>query len=163
MRDDEELRNEVVDVLMSEPSTHDTQVIATATNGVVTLKGKVDSYKKIKMVEALTKSVSGVESIDDQLELDPEKFKGDADAVIVRQILKSFESNWAIPTGRITLRLDHGYLTLGGDVDFEFEKLVAEIEATNISGIRNISNRITVGALRNSGNSHVTNIDAFYF
>jgi osmotically-inducible protein OsmY len=54
--------------------------------------------------------------------------------------------NWdvLIPNGCITVKVEHGYVTLGGEVEWHYQRSEAEADARKLSGVKAVINDIHV-------------------
>jgi osmotically-inducible protein OsmY len=139
---DDDLRNQISDILATESLLAGSALNVYVEKGSVRLDGKVDSFKKGKIAEAVVKTVHGVKAIDNEIEFE---YSAQSDDILVReQILSSFKSNWAVPEGKVCVLFQDGCLTLTGDVEWNFQRLAAELAASDISGVKYIFNRLTL-------------------
>jgi osmotically-inducible protein OsmY len=129
--------------------------------GSVRIDGKVDSFKKGKIAEAVVKTVDGVKTIDNEIELE---YSAQSDDTLIReQILSSFKAHWAIPEEKVLVVFRDGCLTLTGDVEWNFQRLAAELAASDISGVKYIFNRLTLRSGINYSAQPELSFYDFYF
>lgn len=66
------------------------------------------------------------------------------DAAIARRATQRFEWSVQVPEDRIEARVQNGWVTLTGAVDWRYQRLAAEALVREICGVRGIDNRIRV-------------------
>jgi osmotically-inducible protein OsmY len=141
----EELQKDVQDAIKWEPLLNPAEIGVTAKDGVITLTGTVDSYAKKLEAEDAAKSVKGVKAVIVKLEI---KFndgwvKKD-DSEIADEIIKAAKWNWEIPEDKIKAKVENGWVTLDGVVDFNYQREAIEDLVKNHSGITGVTNNITI-------------------
>ncbi|HZK63578.1 MAG TPA: BON domain-containing protein, partial [Puia sp.] len=144
MKSDITIQKEVMDQLRWEPFLNASQIGVSVHKGVVTLSGEVDSYAKKWTAEKAAKKVAGVRVIseDIQVGLSPDYRKTDAE--IGQAILDSLKWNTMIPEDRIKIRVEDGNVKLEGEVEWEYQRVQAKSAIENLTGVRSVSNLITV-------------------
>ena len=144
-KSNEELQKDVQDAIKWEPLLNAAEIGVTAKDGVVTLTGTVDSYAKKLEAEDAAKSVEGVKAVIEKLEI---KFNGgwekEDDSEIADEIIKAAKWNWEIPKDKIKAKVENGWVTLDGEVDWNYQRQAAEDLVKNHSGIVGITNNITI-------------------
>jgi osmotically-inducible protein OsmY len=143
MKTDRELQQDVIDELSWAPDVDATEIGVTVKDGVVTLAGTVDSYAEKWAAEAAAKRLSGVKGLADELQV---KLPGDSkrsDADIARAAENALEWDASVPEG-IKVTVENGYVTLQGQVDWQYQKEAAEDEVECLTGVTGVDNEITV-------------------
>ena len=146
MKTDSQLQIDVLEELKWEPKVDHSHIGVTAANGVVTLTGFVPTYAEKMAAEAAARHVSGVKAIAEEIEV---RFKSDpktSDAEIARRILDVFAWNTMIPHENLKVKVEQGFVTLTGDVAWYYQKEVAQKAAARITGVKSITNLISVKA-----------------
>jgi osmotically-inducible protein OsmY len=143
MKTDRELQLDVVDELRWEPGVDATEIGVTVKDGVVTMKGTVDSYAEKWAAERAVKRVSGVKAIAEELEvkLPGESKRSDAD--IAQAAENALEWDVSVPEG-IKVTVENGFVTLEGEVDWQYQKTAAEDAVLYLTGVQGVDNEITV-------------------
>ena len=141
----EELQQDVQDAIKWEPLLNAAEIGVTAKDGVITLTGTVDSYAKKLEAEDAAKSVKGVKAVIVKLDI---KFGSDSekkdDSEIADEIIKAAKWNWDIPKDKIKANVENGWVTLSGEVDFNYQREAIEDLVKNHSGITGVTNNITI-------------------
>ena len=142
--DDTELRRRVLAELDWEPAVDASAIGVAAKDGVVTLTGSVTSYAHKKNAERAAKRVSGVKAVADDL---ANKLPGGAqrgDPGIAQSILSALRFNISIPYDKIQVTVENGWVTLDGEVEWQFQKTTAENAIKYTMGVKGVTNRITL-------------------
>jgi len=141
-----ELQKRVLDALDWEPSLDATRIGVAASGGVVTLTGQVPSYADRWTAERVIKRMAGVKGLANDLEV---KLPGDArrtDTDLASAAVKALEWDVRVPHQRIKLRASDGWITLEGQVEWQFQREAAERAVRHLLGVRGVSNQITLTA-----------------
>ncbi len=144
MKTDAQLQQDVMEELKWEPTIRATEIGVGVTDGVVTLSGYVDSYWKKWAAERAAARVFGVKAVAEKIEVRlPGTFKR-SDEEIGEAAVNALEWNVSIPYERVKLQVEHGAVTLTGDVDWWYQKDQAEHAVRRLKGVVQVSNQIVV-------------------
>ncbi len=144
MKNNETLQKEVQDAIKWEPLLHAAEIGVTVKDGVVTLTGVVDSYTKKLEAEHATKSVKGVKAVVEKIEI---KFSGTStttDGDIATHVLNSFKWDWQIPNDTIKVKVENGWVTLEGEVNWDFQRRATKNSVANLIGVKGVTNNIKI-------------------
>jgi osmotically-inducible protein OsmY len=150
MKSDQRLQHEVVHAVKREPllmglsSALYAELGVTASNGVITLTGHVDSYPKKWAVEHAAKSVHGVRAIAEEIEVPIDRTNRISDTQIAQSAVWALRESDAVPDDRITISVENGCVKLEGNVEWPFEKDEAGRVIEDLDGVMKITNLITV-------------------
>ena len=144
MKSDRELQIDVLDELRWEPGVNATDIGATVKDGVVTLEGTVDSYAEKWAAERAVKRLSGVKALAVELEVKLPGSSERTDADIARAAENALDWNISVPEDRIKVTVENGRITLEGEVDWQFQRSAAEGAVLHLTGVKGVSNQITV-------------------
>jgi len=140
---DTELQRDVQDELKWEPSIDAAEIGVIVSDGVVTLTGSTNSYYQKRTAERAAKRVSGVKAVTNEIEVKfLTAFKGHTDADIARSAVNSLELRGSIPEDRIKVKVENGWVTLEGEVDWYYQKTMAEDAVEDLAGVRGVINLI---------------------
>jgi osmotically-inducible protein OsmY len=114
----------------------------TVKDGIVTLTGTVASYAEKWNAERAVERVAGVRGVVNDLEVKAPGAQTDAD--LGEAIANSLVWNSLVPQDKIQFRVDHGWVTLKGQVNFEYQRRAAERAVRYLPGVRGVSNLIEV-------------------
>lgn len=148
MKTDETLQKDIEKSLKWEPQLKDAEIGVKVTKGVVTLTGTVDTYYKKSEAEKAVKKVHGVKAIVEEITVRPGDSKNINDSYLAAKILDVFKSNFFIPDKNILVFVEKGWVTLEGNVSWNYQKEAAKNAVALLDGVRGISNRITTKSER---------------
>jgi osmotically-inducible protein OsmY len=144
MRSDLDLQRDVLDELKWEPGVNASDIGVTAKGGVVTLTGTVDNFAEKWAAERAAKRVSGVNALAVELKLKPVGSGERTDADIARMAENALAWDVWVPRDRIKVTVEGGWMTLEGEVESHYQRSSAEDAVRRLSGVKGISNQITV-------------------
>ena len=141
---DKTLREEVMDELEWEPSINAEHIGVAVEEGVVTLTGHVESYTERFNAERVVKRVKGVRAIAEEIEVRFANDKKTADDQIARRALDVIAWDSTIPKDTIQIKVQNGFVTLSGEVDWFYQRDDAESAVRKLGGITGLSNEIRI-------------------
>jgi len=147
MKTDSQLQRDVMAELAWEPSVDHADIGVAVNDGVVTLSGYVKSYPEKLGAEKATRRVAGVKAIAEEIKVRYASDPKTADHEIARRILDVFAWNVSIPDNKLNVKVEHGWVTLSGTVDWHFQSDEARKAAGRITGVVGVSNLIDVRKL----------------
>lgn len=145
MYNDTDIQRDIAAELKWEPSLRDDDIAVGVREGVVTLGGFVDSYADKKKAERVVARVKGVKAIADELAVKLPSFSERADPDIARAALEHLRWNISVPHDRIQVKVDKGWVTLEGQVQWQYQKEAAEKAVRNLTGVKGMTDLITLG------------------
>jgi len=146
MTSDFTLKQRVLDELDWDPRVDEAHIGVTATDGAITLTGHVLNYPQKYAAIEVAKRVSGVIAVADDIEVHvPTEHRRD-DSRIAELIADVIDWNVSLPMDAVKAKVSDGMVTLTGEVDWQYQRLRIEEQISHISGVRIISNRITLNA-----------------
>ena len=143
MKTDKELQQDVLEELRWEPGVNATDIGATAKDGVVTLEGTVDSYAEKWAAERAAKRVFGAKALAVEIQVKLPGSSERTDADIARAAENALDWDISVPEG-IKVTAEKGFLTLEGEVNWDFQRSAAERVVKYLTGVKGVSNEITV-------------------
>ena len=142
-RTDSAIREDVLFELKWEPKISDASQIAVAVkDSVVTLTGFVSSYLEKDIAEKAAKRVYGVKAIANDLQVKLTTSRTDPE--IAREAVQELENHILIPSDRIKVTVRSGWVTLDGEVDWQYQKNLAESAVKKLKGVIAVTNNIVV-------------------
>ena len=144
MKNDVDLQRDVFDELTWEPAVHSTDIGVIVKDGVVTLEGVVDSYPEKWAAERAVKRVAGVKALAEELEVKIPGSGKQTDADIAEAAENALKWDVLVPQDRIKVTVEKGFLTLEGQVDWEFQRSAAKKTVLNLTGVKGVANEITI-------------------
>jgi osmotically-inducible protein OsmY len=144
MKTDRELQLDVEDELRWEPGVKATDIGVTVKDGVVTLTGSVDSYAEKWAAEEAVKRLSGVKALAVNLAVELPDSSENTDADIAGAAENALKWNVSVPEDQIKVTVENGFLTLEGEVDWDYQRSAAEDEVRYLTGVKGVFNEITI-------------------
>ena len=112
--------------------------------GIATIKGEVDTLWKKYRAQELVSDVKGIIDVINEIAVVPTK--NILDETIATDIVKAIDRNIHVNVEDVTVRVDHGTVTLSGVVPSVFSKDAAFEAALDTAGVRAIINNLKVGS-----------------
>ncbi|MEO7978232.1 BON domain-containing protein [Flavobacterium sp.] len=144
MKTNEELQKDVQNAIKWEPLLHAAEIGVTAKDGVVTLSGIVDGYYKKQEAETAAKNVTGVKAVVEEIEIKYSNTFAKTDNEIAVEVLKALKDNWAVTEDHIKVKVEDGWVTLEGELNWNFQRLDAKTAISYLSGVRGVTNEIRI-------------------
>jgi len=141
---DKSLRQLIIDELDFEPSVNSAHIGVVVEDGVVTLSGYVTNYTEKLAAEAATQRVKGVQAIAQEIEVRYPSDKKTADDEIAKRALDILRWNVQVPHEGVKVKVHDGWVTISGEVDWQFQKTAAENSVRALSGVSGVLNDITI-------------------
>lgn len=144
VRSDTQIQADVLAELKWDARVQPNEVGVSVKDGIVTLTGYVDSYTKKWAAEERAHRVAGVKAVanDIQVRLPGSSERTDADLAAAAR--RALEWNTLVPADRVRITVSSGFVTLEGDVDWQYERDAAERAVRNLVGVKGVSNLIRV-------------------
>lgn len=144
MKTETQLQRDVLDELRWEPSIDANDVGVMAHEGVVTLTGKVDSFAEKDAAQRAAQRVAGVQAVANDLEVVvPGAHKRD-DTDIARAALDAIAWNYNVPKDQVRLTVRNGWITLDGEVDWQYQREAALKSVMFLNGVQGVTNNLVV-------------------
>jgi osmotically-inducible protein OsmY len=142
MRSDSEIERDVKEELQWDPDLDATDIAISVNKGVVTLAGFVRSYTDKYEAEAAAKRVAGVVGVANDLEVRLPRVDERPDPEIARDAVAAIKSQLPISFEHIKVVVKSGWVTLEGQVEWQYQKSTAESAVRRIKGVKGVSNLI---------------------
>ncbi|SCL16936.1 Osmotically-inducible protein OsmY, contains BON domain [Micromonospora nigra] len=143
-RTDRQIQSAVLDELTWEPRVRAHDVGVTVAEGVVTLTGRVDSYAKKWAAERAAHRVARVRAVANDLTVNLGTGAERADPDIAAAARHALEWDAFVPVDGLDVTVSHGWVTVHGEVEWEYQRRAAERAVGRLTGVRGVSNGITV-------------------
>ena len=141
---DKELRQNVIDELEFEPSIDSANIGLAADSGVVTLSGHVTSYLQKLNAERAVWRVKGVKAIAEELEVRLPGDKKISDDEIAKRAVDILAWSTLVPSRSVKVMVRDGWVTLSGQVDWNYQRDAAAREINKLTGVLGLTNNITL-------------------
>lgn len=145
-RSDEEIQWDALAELKWDARVAPNEIGVAVKNGVVTLMGHVDSYFKKWAAEDAAHRVRGVKAVANDIELKLPSTSERTDDEIAAAVANALESDVLLSPLQLQVTVSDGYVTLRGEVDWNYQKKEAERVVHRLWGVKGVTNLITVRA-----------------
>ena len=115
-----------------------------ADNGVVTLTGHLSTFAEKYAIERAVQRVEGVKAIAVELDVKLEPGHKRSDSEIATAVESGLLWHALVPAERLQVKVEKGWVTLKGEVDWEYQRQSAEKAVRNLTGVVGVSNSITL-------------------
>lgn len=149
MKNNSELQTDVQNAIKWEPLLNAAEIGVTAKDGVVSLTGVVDSYAKKLEAENAAKKVIGVKALVENIEVKFPSAWSKTNIEIANEVLAALKSNWSVPKDKVTVKVEDGWVTLDGDLAWNYQREAARNAVSFLSGVKGVTNNIVVKAESN--------------
>jgi|ERR1019366_1198540 osmotically-inducible protein OsmY len=146
MKTNEELQKDVQDAIKWEPLLNAAEIGVIAKDGIITLTGVVDIYAKKLEAETAAKNVAGVKAVVEKIEIKFSSSWNRSDAEIANEVLTILKSNWVIPSEKIKVKVEDGWITMEGELGWNYQKEAARRAINHLDGVKGVTNNIVVKA-----------------
>ncbi len=144
MKNNEELQIDVQNAIKWEPLLHAAEIGVTAKDGVVSLTGVVDCYAKKMEAENAAKKVIGVKALVENIEVQFPSSWSKTNEDIANEVLTALKSNWSIPKDKVIVKVEDGWITLEGELPWNYQKVAAHKAVNYLSGVKGVTNNIKI-------------------
>lgn len=141
-RTDQELQKDVLAELKWDAQIQPNEIGVSVKDGVVTLTGWVDSYLKKWSAEDAAHKVAGVKAVANDIEIKLATERTDPD--IAEAAVHALEWDAFVPSGKVQVTVSKGWVTLKGEVEWQYQKQDAERVVRRLTGVKGVTNLITV-------------------
>jgi len=143
LRSDDQLRDDIHKELKSDPRVTESNFRISVKDGAVTLTGKASNYAEKLAALETTKHLPGVKEVIEDIEVRLSFTQQRRDEEIKQTILDALTWNLWAPKG-IGVAVERGWVTLTGEVNWEFQKKEAENIVRDLMGVRGVSSLISI-------------------
>ena len=147
MKTDSDLKKDVLTELLWDPLVPETRLGVAVSDGVVTLTGHLDTYAEKVAAKRAVERVAGVKAIAIELDVIPAGVHQRSDTEIAAAVEHALSWNTSVPQGRVRVTVEKGWVTLGGELDWNFQRRALERMIRPLKGVAGIIDNIGLKAL----------------
>ncbi len=144
MNQDLKLQGDVKSELDFEPSVNATHIRVSAEQGVVTLSGTVHTFAEKRAAIHAAQRVVGVFGTVDEIQVVLSSGHQRTDDDLALSALEALKWNALLLRNHIMVKVQHGVLTLGGEVKGEFQRRQAQHTVERLMRVKGVLNEIVV-------------------
>ena len=144
MKTDAQLKKDLEFELEWDPSINAANVGIAVKAGVVTLTGHIDTYVEKYAIERAVQRVEGVNTtaVELDVKLAPGHVRSDSDIAAAAD--SALQWHALIPDGRVKVKVEKGWVTLTGMLDWDYQRVSVEKVVRPLTGVVGVSNAITL-------------------
>ena len=142
MKSDLSIKQDVNDELLWEPAVDAAGVGVEVDHGVVTLTGHVHSYLEKVAAEHAAERVAGVRGVVQKIEVRLPGTHTDAD--VAEAARSALEWHSSLPSNRIEVLVENGWVTLSGELDWPYQCELAVHAVGSLRGVAGLINRLKI-------------------
>jgi osmotically-inducible protein OsmY len=143
-KSDQQIQQDVLAEFKWDARLKPNEVGVSVNDGVVTLTGWVDSYTKKWAAEEAAHRVRGVKAVANDVEVRLPGSSERTDPEIAAAAVSALKWDNLIPAEKIKVTVSKGWVTLEGEVEWQYQKQDAERDVRNLWGVKGVTNLIGV-------------------
>lgn len=144
MKTDMELQKDVAAELKWEPRLREEEIGITVRDGVVTLTGFVPDYAQRRIAGKAAERVAGVRAVAQELVVKVPETNRRSDTELAHQVVNALAWDIEVPNQKIKAKVEDGWVTLEGEVDWQYQRNSAERAVRYLMGIKGVTNLVTI-------------------
>jgi len=144
MKTDSQIQQDVLAELKWEPSVHAAGIGVEVKDGVVTLAGHVASYAEKFDAERAAQRVSGVKALAVEMDVKLAGMSKRTDGEIAAAAESALEWTTFLPSNKVKVMVEKGWVTLSGEVDWEYQREAAMAAVRYLIGVTAVSGQIVI-------------------
>jgi osmotically-inducible protein OsmY len=144
MKTNEVLQKDVQDAIKWEPLLSAAEIGVIAKDGMITLTGTVNTYSEKSEAEDAAKQVAGVKAVVEEIKVKPYNFGKKNDTEIATEVLNALKWSWEIPNDKVQVKVEDGWVTLSGQLNWNYQKEAAKKLVTNLADVKWVTNNINI-------------------
>lgn len=152
MKTDAELKKDVLAELLWDPLVPEAKIGVAVNEGVVTLSGHLETYAEKVAAKRAAERVAGVKAIAVELTVIPAGAHQRNDTEIATAIEHVLAWNTSVPQNQVKVMVEKGWVTLGGELDWNFQRRAVERMIRPLKGVIGITDNIRLKELPVPGN-----------
>lgn len=144
MKTNQDIANDIQEAIHWEPLLKDTKIAVNVTDGVATLTGVVDGYLKKSKAEEVAKGVTGVKAVVEKIAVQFINETDRSDQKIAMEAIQALKKDGQVPHDRIKVTVENGWVTLTGNVPWNYQKEAARNAVRHLDGVKVFTNDIRI-------------------
>jgi osmotically-inducible protein OsmY len=141
---DEDIQREVLRELTWDAEVAADEISVAVRDGVTTLTGWVDTFNKKWAAERAALRVRGVKAVVNNIEVRLAPSDEQTDVDLAQSIARALAMDSLVPDDMVKVSVSGGWVTLRGEVDWDYQRKEAQRVVRTLTGVKGVSNLITV-------------------
>lgn len=125
-----------------DPEVTSGDIIVRAHDGFVTLTGSVPAYCEKVAAEVAAKRVYGTRAVANEIVVLPRSPRSDPE--ILNSAIQALRNNQRVPDANIRIQVKAGWVTLSGEVEWQFQRRLAESAISELPGVCGLTDQVMV-------------------
>lgn len=142
MNDDRQLQHDVLQELAADPSVNAEKIGVSVSGAIVSLSGKVESFYEKWQAEKAAQRVLGVQGLTVAIDVAIPSNRQRTDEDIARSAQTVLGWNAALPKDSVKVMVENGWVTLRGELGWNFQREIAEKAVSELIGVKGVTNQI---------------------
>jgi osmotically-inducible protein OsmY len=139
-----EIHTDVTAELKWEPRLREDEIGIAVKEGVVTLTGFVPDFAQRRIAGRAAERVFGVRAVAQELQVKMPDTLRRSDTELAHQVVNALAWDVEVPDQKITAKIEDGWVTLEGEVEWQYQRNAAERAVRYLAGIKGVSNLVTI-------------------
>lgn len=144
MKTDKELAADIVAELLWDPAVDVSGLAVSVRDSTATVRGQVGTFAQNDAVSRAVHRIAGIRGLVLDLEVKIEAHHRRGDDELRDAALLTLRWNSLVPPGVVNVEVEDGWLTLTGEVEFDYQRVSAEECIRPLAGICALDNKITL-------------------
>lgn len=144
MKTDIQVQQDVIQELHWEPSIDASRIGVAVRDGIVTLSGDVSSYAQKWDAELTSQRVQGVRGTAVEIQVSLPGAVQHSDTDIARTAENVLQWATVLPVDAIKVQVEKGWITLSGDVEWDYQRQAASMAVRHLMGVTGVSDQIAI-------------------
>ncbi len=141
---DAQIQRDVLEELSWDARVAPNDIGVTVRDSIVTLTGWVDGFSKKWAAERTAHRVRGVSAVANDIDVRLPSSAERTDSDVAAAATRALEWDAFVPIEQTEVTVSRGWVTLNGEVEWEFQRREAERAIRRLSGVRGVTNLISV-------------------
>lgn len=146
MKTDRQIQQDVLSELAWDPSINAAHIGVQVDDSIVTLSGKINNLADKWRIEKAARRVHGVKgmAIDLKVEMVGESVRSDSDIAHTAKMVLDW--NPALPKNSVEIMVEKGWITLTGQLEWNYQREIAQKVVSHLVGVTGVSNQLAIKA-----------------
>ena len=144
LKTDSQIRHDVLAEIERDWRFEPAELGVEVDHGVVTLVGTVSSYEKLLVAADIAAAIAGIKGVANKLTVKPRDLAPADDEQLAASIRAALETDPVVPDEKIELIVRDRVATLGGKVDYAYQRKAAADSVRRIYGVTAVHDNISV-------------------
>ena len=141
---DEDIQRDVLLELKWDARIAPNEIGVAVKNGVATLTGEVDTFSKRWAAERAALRVRGVKGVANEIQVRIPASSQPSDPEIAQAAARALALNSIVPEDAVKVSVSDGWVTLRGEVEWQYQRREAERVVRYLHGVKGVSNLISI-------------------